>query len=331
MNPQTEQIFATLELLLEEQIICRLPYNHTSNWEPFLWDFFIQGNSLDVFSLLKNEGWIQFSDIENAIESWQEIEQRGTPTRNDNYAESRLDDEWYEEIRNTTEFSHRKIIYTKLAKSLQENLNNLQIYQLSCNSDYDEGYFQYIIVGQIENGDWICVTSTVPRETPDFEDILVSEKVNFDSNQMPICESSITYKNQVENILEALTPITICGHYDGGYDHSYEHQMLCRVGATQNQVIKEALISSGLLQISHFKKFYPDSQEYIFTDYSGREEGTILFEKYQHLNKFLNAKLPELIMYKFNFWNYTHVFIVGQSVDDDWVGLSLKSEFDYNP
>lgn len=327
MHQQTKQIFATIELLLEEQIICRLPCNHTSNWEPFLLDVSIQGSSLDVFSLLKNEGWIQSSDIENAIESWQEIEQRGTPTRDDNYAESRLDDEWYEEIRNTINFDDRKNSYTMLARNLQENLNKIQIYQLSCNLDY----FQYIIVGQIPNGDWISVTSTVPRETPDFEDILVSEKMNSHANQMPLCESTLTYKNQIENILELLTSITICGHYDGGYEHTYEHQMLCRVGATQNQVIMEALISSGLLQISHFKKFYPDSQEYIFTGYSSREEGTILFEKYQHLNKFLNAKLPELTMYKFNFWNYTHVFIVGQSVDNDWVGLRLKSEFDYNP
>lgn len=60
MNSQTEQTFATLELLLEEQIICRLPCNHTSIWEPFLWDFSIEGNLLDAVSLLKNEEWIQF-------------------------------------------------------------------------------------------------------------------------------------------------------------------------------------------------------------------------------------------------------------------------------
>ena len=43
MNPSTIQTLATLEVLLQEEIICRLPYNHTSEWEPFHWESSVKG------------------------------------------------------------------------------------------------------------------------------------------------------------------------------------------------------------------------------------------------------------------------------------------------
>ena len=101
--------------------------------------------------------------------------------------------------------------------------------------------------------------------------------------------------------------------------------------AKLSQAIALEFIYIVILFTIHNFSYFPDSRKYIFTDYSEREEGSILFEKYQKLNKFLKIKFAELIMYKFTFWDYTHIFIVGQSVDDDWVGLRLTSEFDYNP
>ena len=45
----------------------------------------------------------------------------------------------------------------------------------------------------------------------------------------------------------------------------------------------------------------------------------------------IKAKFTELIVYKFRFWDYTHIFIFGKSADNDQLGLKLTSEFDYNP
>jgi hypothetical protein len=44
MNPSTTKILATLEFLLQKEIICRLPSNHTSEWKPFYWESSVKGN-----------------------------------------------------------------------------------------------------------------------------------------------------------------------------------------------------------------------------------------------------------------------------------------------
>lgn len=38
MHPTTEQLLATLEVLLEEELICLLPSNKISSWQPFIWN-----------------------------------------------------------------------------------------------------------------------------------------------------------------------------------------------------------------------------------------------------------------------------------------------------
>lgn len=94
--------------------------------------------------------------------------------------------------------------------------------------------------------------------------------------------------------------------------------------------MQNALIKSGFLQVGKFQTFYPDNEDDIFYDYSEEEEGQGLYNKYQHINSFLKAKFPELIIYTFRFWNYTQLFIVGESAEDDRAGLRLTSKFDYN-
>ena len=91
------------------------------------------------------------------------------------------------------------------------------------------------------------------------------------------------------------------------------------------------MIKSGFLQIGKFQTFYPDEREYLFQSFSTHEEGEELYQKYQHLNSFLKAKFLELILYTFRFWDYTQLFIVGESTENDRVGLRLTSKFDYNP
>ncbi len=91
------------------------------------------------------------------------------------------------------------------------------------------------------------------------------------------------------------------------------------------------LIASGFIKIGKLKTFYPDEREYLFQSLSTHEEGVKLYQKYQHLNSFLKAKCPESTMFTFRFWDYTQVFIVGKSAENDRVGLKLTSEFDYNP
>ncbi|BAZ11926.1 hypothetical protein NIES4071_37540 [Calothrix sp. NIES-4071] len=325
MDIQTEQLLGTIEVLLEERLICRLPCNETSEWKPFVWDSDEKGE-LNTISLLKIEGWIKPTDIEIAIQNWQDIEQSGVPTPYDDYAEDRFDDDDYQD-RAAPEFVNRKVIYQQLADYITANLKNLQVYQLSSDSVYS----CFAIVGEIEEDNWICITSTVPQETPNFEDILVVEDKDESVFGILHNESKSTIVSQIKKILSSLTPVKIYGFYDGAYEHTYQHQILYQVASTEEQVFEKALTLSKFLDINKFKTFYPDPEEYIFTDYAGREEGAEWYSQYQRLNEFLKNNFTQLMVYKFNFWKYTHVFVIGQSSGNDWVGLRLKSEFDYNP
>ena len=79
MNPSTTPTLATLEILLQEEMECILPYNHSSYWQPFYWESSVK-EEFNLISLLYSQGWMKNTDIEIAINNWQEIEKNGIPT-----------------------------------------------------------------------------------------------------------------------------------------------------------------------------------------------------------------------------------------------------------
>ena len=325
MNPSTTQLLATLEVLLQEEIICRLRFNHTSEWKPFYWESSVKGE-FNPISLLYSQGWMRNTDIEIAINNWQEIEQMGIPTLEEysSYAESVFEDEEDEVDRKSPEFQQRKNYYKQLSNLLKSNLYDLEVYEFSCSADYS----CFAIAGQqLDNESWICITSTVPQETPDFSDIVV----NQEDTLIPFDKPKTDVESQINQILESLTPVLTYGHYDGGYEQTYHHQIIYQTASTKETALQNALMKSEFLKTGKFQTFYPDDRDDIFYCDGSEEEGEELYEKYQHLNSFLKAKFPELTMYTFRFWDYTQIFIVGESAENDRVGLMLNSEFDYNP
>lgn len=339
MNPSTTQLLATLEVLLQEEMECILPYNHTSEWQPFYWESSVKGE-FNSISLLYSQGWMRNTDIEIAINNWQEIEKNGIPTPEEynTYADGVLEEEeeyefeefegfeeYEEEIvdKKSPAFQQRKKIYQQLSQLLKSNLQNLQVYQFSSSIEYS----CFAIVGQLDNKNWISITSTVPQETPDLSHILV---VKNNVEILPDKPNS-EFEFQIHQILKSLKSILIYGHYYGGYDHTYLHKIIYQTASTKQTALQNALIKSGFLQIGKFQCFYPDEREYLFQSFSTDEEGKELYQKYQHLNSFLKAKCPESTMFTFRFWDYTQIFIVGESAENDRVGLKLTSEFDYNP
>ncbi|BAY80888.1 hypothetical protein NIES267_03530 [Calothrix parasitica NIES-267] len=325
MNPLTTKLLGTLQILLQEKIECYLPNNHSSKWKPFYWDFLIKGE-FNPISLLNSQGWMKNTDIEIAIKNWQEIEQNGIPTpkRYNDYADYTLEYGKDEVDRKSLEFQQRKNFYNQLSMLLKSNLSHLEIFEFSCSPVYS----CFAVIGQFDNKNWICVTSTVPQETPDFSEILVTEE----NTEVPFNKSKTNLESQIDRIIKSLTPVLTYGHYDGGYNNTYNHQIIYQTASEKNLALQNALIKSGFLQVSKFQTFYPDEGQYIFDNYgSDDEKGKELYSNYQHLNSFLKAKFPELIVYTFRFWDYTQIFIVGESVEKDRVGLKLSSKFDYNP
>lgn len=328
MNPSIIKHLGTIEVLLQEEIICRLPYNHTSEWKPFYWKSSVKGD-FNPISLLYSQGWMRNTDIEIAINNWWKIEKTGvlTPEGDNFYADCVFEYDEDEVDRESPEFQERQNIYQQLSKLLISSLYNLEVYQFSSSVEYS----CFAIVGQqLDDESWICFTSKVPQETPDFSDILV----NQDNTALitPLDKPKSNLEFQVDKILESLTPVITYGHYDGGYDNTYQHQIVYQTGSTKEISLQNALIKSGFIKVGNFQSFYPDEREYLFNGYYGSdEEGQELYQKYQRLNSFLKANFPELRIYTFRFRDYTKIFIVGKSVENDRVGLKLDSEFDYNP
>lgn len=323
MQPETEQILATLELLLENELLCLLPYNHASYWQPFLWDSAETGE-FNLLNLLQAEGWMHPTDPEVAVESWQQLEQRGTATEDDDYAP-----EW-EERENILEpeaYQLRAEHYQALLNLLQTQLQELKAFKLSCSPEYACS----ILLGKTETGDWLCIAPTVPQETGNIGEVIVTVPWNNSELKSDVKDTTLAFKQEIDWILAAMKPIIIYGHYEGSYNRTYDHKIVCNVGNTAQIALQTTLHSSGLLEIGNFRDIYPNSHDYIFKYYSTEEEGEELYQRYQKLKRFLKNRLSQMVMYRLKVWNLEQIYLLSHLANNDWVGLKLTSEFDYNP
>jgi hypothetical protein len=322
MQSKTDFFLGTLEILLSDNLTCLLPWNHASVWQPFLWNSTKYGK-LNALNLLKSEGWIEETDLEIAVENWQRLERRRTaaesrPLPYDFKNEAQLDEKLYQS---------RERSYQDLLNLLQDQIMDLKVYKLSCSKDY----FCHIILGTIQSGRRMCVTQTVPLETPNFDDMIVTNS-SIELEEKDHDETNQSFLNKIQEIINELDPIKIYGHYNGGYNNTYEHEIICELADTEVQVIEEALLSSGLLEISEFQEFYPDSEDDLFSNYFGDiDKGLELYGQYQNINDFFRTNFKRVVMYEFSFWKYEQIYILGQSDNEDWVGMKLTSEFEYNP
>ncbi len=69
MNPQTEQLLGTLEVITETRIEFWLPNTDIAYLVPFVWDV-TQKGEFNFINFGLDERWITGTDIEVAIEGW---------------------------------------------------------------------------------------------------------------------------------------------------------------------------------------------------------------------------------------------------------------------
>lgn len=318
MNPETEQTLATLEVILEKPISYSLPcHEGGANFQPYIWDANIQ-SEFTPLNLIKHEGWIKETDPEVAVDSWIKLEQNSLVSDliylyHSDPANLLLDDK---------NKALRYNFYCDLLEVLIDELEELQ----SFNFTYNSNYSLFIISGIIpDTQSWICLSAKVPQETPEYINDLIycspyiqDYEVNLDNKKVSQAEIKIN------KILEKLAPIKIYGYYDGGYRHIHEFRVTCSLGNTKENAINRALTASGLVEIYKLEKF------------SKRGRGGWGFRNYfdsheQHLADFLNKAFSELLLYRFCFWDYEHLYILGEKGDRDFVGIALHSQFTYNP
>jgi hypothetical protein len=329
MNPETEQRLATLEVLLEEEIRYSLPcHEDSATLKPYAWDATIKGEFTPL-NMIKSEGWIIETDPEVAFANWLWTEQNGL-------ASSRIhvcNKDPRKFLLDEHSKNQRYQQYSHLLKLLTERIKDLQAFSLSYNSHYSLS----VVVGRVPDSQrWICLSSTVPQETPKFINELIHCSPYKEEKQSSLeAEKLSNIEKTINNMIKELGKIMIYGYYDGGYHNFHHHSIVLASGDSQEEAINNVLLKSGLVEIYKVEKFMilgDGGWGFFINDryFDHQDNVTNLIE-------FLNTMFPELLLYRFCFWDYEHLYILGKTGDflqysfTSWVGVAIHSQFTYNP
>ncbi|MEH1942266.1 MAG: hypothetical protein V7L01_18910 [Nostoc sp.] len=267
-----------------------------------------------------SEGFVNLTDIEIAFKHWQNIEEWGTPTNQQEFCEyapprsERKENTWNESIAN-----ERQGYYQQLQQLVKNNLQNIQAYNLSVTKaahqyfEWEHPYFSVsIVVGETSDRHWFCLAPSVPDQVSD----------NYRDRNQPttqiVYEESPSQATQmiteVKILLNNLTPITNYGYYHGGYNYTYQHQIVGALAKTKTTAIELALQAATMVFLEKRTVEYTDGR------YSSRK-----------LNQFMNQCLHNRTDYNISFWDVGYTYEVGQTPAGDWLGVRSTSEFNYNP
>jgi Nuclease A inhibitor-like protein len=77
----------------------------------------------------------------------------------------------------------------------------------------------------------------------------------------------------------------------------------------------------------NFHGFNPQTSDWTFDE----NEMAEILPKYQRINDFLKQNLTNLKMIRCSFWNCDCIYVLGQTNSDDFAGVFIRSDFNYNP
>lgn len=310
MNIETEKLLGTLEVLVIN---------------PFFWESEKLGN-FNVWNLMISEGFVNLTDVDLAIAHWQDVESWGTPTNQveDEYKyaplRSERDDLWNVEIA-----KFRVGCYQQLLKTLKANLSNLQAFRLSIyrekNDDFEwthPNFCFHILIGKTTDGDWFCFSPTVPNQVSDVAAARLRQRrrqpLNIESTEAnPSNPNTLLLQSQIDSILSQLPPITLYGYYYGGYNETYEHQIVYSTADSKVLAVENVLQAAKMLKVEN------TNIEFTSNEYNRK------------LSQFFNTKLCEPKIYTLSFWDIGYTYQVGETSTGDFLGVRKMLEFEYNP
>lgn len=304
MNPQTEQLLGTLELL---------------GGYPFSWGNSNE-NSFSLWNLMIFQGFVDLTDLELAFAHWQNIEEWETPTEQGKYGEyaparsEEKNDNW------SGNFAKERKNYYQELLQITTNLQNIQAYNLSIPKT-ERQYFEWdhpdfsvsIVVAQTSNTSWLCLAPTVPDQ------VNYCSRKKKNSAKEPTIIQSVELGSETEqvvakiqSILDKITPISIYGYYHGGYDYTYKHRIVGAIAETKESAIALALQSAEMVVIEKTAVRNPN-------------------ECNPQLHQFMNTCLRDRTIYDLSFWDIGYTYDLGQTPTGDWIGTRYQQEFEYNP
>lgn len=318
MNIELERILGTLEVITEAGIGLRLPNTDTAYLVPFVWDV-TQKGEFNFINFGLDERWITKTDIKVAIESWQTVERKGY-LNEDDYPDCFDDDV----IFISPEVAEKRAkIYQILEENIQRSLHNIEVLKFSL---YPGGYSFFAILGESQDNTWFAFSETVAREIELENEITVFPLsdlvVNDDLNS-----HALNLKNEFQNIINQLEPVSVIGYYGGGYDYRFNHHLVQGVAFSKEKALLIALQQGGMLNMANFHKFNISALEWQYDE----NEMAELTPKYQKINDFFKQNLSNSKMIRCSFWNYDRIYVIGQTISKDFAGVSIGSEFNFNP
>jgi hypothetical protein len=312
----TEQLFATLEVLLETPHYIHLPNSGGGYFQPYFWDAELA--QFTPLNLLKHEQWMTETDPELAIESWQWSEQTGLAAKGMLEVDHLCEDDDANIFLDEATKKERSGKYENLLHLLKTKLENLKAYCLSCRS----GYELSLIVGQLPDQRWICLAPTVPQETREY----ISEKVKCSPCIVLETVDRSEVATQIQQQLDSLPEIKVYGWYEGGYNRTHPYKIIAASGDTCENAVEHALVAAGMLQVYQFESFNLEGLKEDYDQYEAEQ-----LDRLKHLNRFLKQAFLAIKLYRFCFWDYEHLYFLGNSSTDDQAGFALHSQFEYNP
>ncbi|MFN6482912.1 MULTISPECIES: nuclease A inhibitor family protein [unclassified Nostoc] len=286
---------------------------------PFVWDVSEQGE-FNVINLCLANGWLQLTDVDKRIKSWQKME----------YAKS-----FYNFYLGIEEENIRKNQFEYLLQIIHTNLQDLESFLQDLGSFSWMAYscsrgviLPGLVIGRTVDGTWICICPTVYKETEIPQELIYRSPLSQSNSSQLYGQNTLNLISQIEAITSELGIIYLEGDLGGGYYYNYEHQIVYGVAVSKELADEQAFQKAGLLELKQFHSFFPDKND--LGDYYEGYKLEQMFAKYEQINNFFKQTFSEVIMYRFSFFTQEHIYIIRQSQPGDWVGLYLKSEFVYN-
>ncbi|MGK7923526.1 MAG: nuclease A inhibitor family protein [Trichodesmium sp.] len=317
MKLETKKLLGTLELLVEN---------------PFFWETEKWGN-FNVWNLMLSEGFVNLTDVDLAISHWQNVEHWGTPTYQTEYdfeyapLRNGRDDDRHENVWNDEIEAFRVERYQQLLTLLKAELQDLQAFRLTTIEHLKRRYpyfYFHILIGKTEDGDWFCFSPIVPdqvRDSDEVSDVAPArlrqrslEPLKTGSTETNFLNSkALDLQSKIDAILSELPPITIYGYYEGGYDYSYQHQIVYATASNKILAVEKALQAAEMLKVENI------DVELRSNEYNRK------------VSQFFQTQLHQPKTYSLSFWDIGYIYQVAETPTGDWLGVRKMVEFDYNP
>jgi|GEM_PF-4341432 len=314
MNPDTEQVFGTLQTLLDPPLTFYLPYHEDGgSWVPYVW-LADRNGEFNPLNFCRDRGWLHLTDADRVINAWQEADRSRLTMYHSHVSKAIL--------------AERNSTIAGWLQPLTSQLRALEAYVVSPGftgfQDYNSPDFSpSLMLGETPDGDWIGVGLSVYKPT-EIPQTMLFRSPRPASEPISLAARTIALQNQIQTMLEDVAAVDLYAELGGGYYYNHCHQFVQAAAPTQTLALEQLLQAVRVLEIHTFNHLSWDEE--LRASCSDTDE-----LRDERLNQFLQQSLSQLTVVRYSFFTEENIYVVGRTQSEDWVGIHLQSEYIYNP